>query len=154
MFESNESKAKSNRALVAVTLKDGTTTTLSIRLPLTSKLSDALNNADAFLDVLEADGRQSFVAKHAIQRVELVDVPKVDQLSLQRRRSDNTMFDPFAVLGVHRGASQDEIKQAYYQMVRKYHPDRFATMDLPKEMIEYTAAMLVRINLANEQIGA
>ena len=39
-------------------------------------------------------------------------------------------------------------------MVRKYHPDRFAALDLPKEMTEYAAAMLVRINLAYEQLAS
>lgn len=153
MFESNESKAKSNRALVVLSLADGTAMTLSVRLPLSSKLNDALNGGDQFLDVMDADGRQSFIAKHTIRRVELIDVPKVNQMNLQRRNSDRAPFDPYEALGVARGASQADIKQAYHQMVRRYHPDRFSTFDLPKEMTEYAAAMLVRINLAYEQIG-
>ncbi len=31
--------------------------------------------------------------------------------------------DPYKVLGVNPGASQDEIKKAYRQMAKKYHPD-------------------------------
>lgn len=37
------------------------------------------------------------------------------------RRSD---FDPFEVLSVRRGASPDEIKSAYRNMLSKYHPDK------------------------------
>ncbi|MBQ0042874.1 MAG: J domain-containing protein [Lachnospiraceae bacterium] len=33
------------------------------------------------------------------------------------------MFDPYSVLGVTRGASEDEIKKAYRNLSRKYHPD-------------------------------
>ncbi len=33
------------------------------------------------------------------------------------------MFDPYRVLGVDRGASDEEIKKAYRTLSRKYHPD-------------------------------
>lgn len=36
----------------------------------------------------------------------------------------SAMFNPWAVLGVHRGTPEDEVKLAYQRLTREYHPDR------------------------------
>lgn len=151
MFDN--AKANAVRALVAVTLKDGAVESLSVKLPMSSKLNDALNNADMFLDVVDAEGKQTFLAKSTIARVELIEVPRANQINLRRRAGDNVAFDPYAVLGVAKGSDPAAIRQAYHAAAKRYHPDRFLNVDLPKEMADYVAAMLVRINLAFEQIG-
>lgn len=35
------------------------------------------------------------------------------------------MRDPYEVLGLERGASESEIKKAYKELVKKYHPDQY-----------------------------
>jgi molecular chaperone DnaJ len=35
------------------------------------------------------------------------------------------MQNPYEVLGVRQGASEEEIKRAYRELVKKYHPDQF-----------------------------
>ena len=151
MFNGRDDKI--NRTQVFLTLTDGSVLTVSIRLPLSNRLGDALNNGDAFLDALTPTGQQQYIAKTSIRSVRSANVPKADQLDTESRAPGTPAFDPYAVLKVAREASPEEIRHAYHRMAKLYHPDRIASFDLPDEVMDYVRAMLVRINLAFEQIG-
>ncbi len=58
-------------------------------------------------------------------------------------------MNPYKVLGVSENASDEEIKQAYRTLVKKYHPDRYAG---DPRMAEAAAEKLKQINQAYDVI--
>ncbi len=60
------------------------------------------------------------------------------------------MTDPYKVLGVSRSANDDEIKDAYRKLAKKYHPDQYADSPL-KELAD---EKMKEINEAYDTITA
>jgi len=141
-------RAHENRLSVIVTMTDGEILQGTVRLPLSNKLADAVNNPEPFLDFATPDGERCFIAKHGVKRIEPFNVPRVDHLD----RHDKTGFDPHQILDLPKNANAASVKQAYHRLARSYHPDRFAGPELPREMHDYATAMLARINLAYRQL--
>lgn len=59
-------------------------------------------------------------------------------------------MDPYKELGVSPSASDEEIKTAYRNLVKKYHPDRYA--NAPKEVQDQVSEKVKRINTAYDEI--
>ena len=57
-------------------------------------------------------------------------------------------MNPYEILGVNPGASQDEIKSAYRKLIKKYHPDQYGDNPL-KELAQ---DKLIEINKAYEML--
>ena len=58
------------------------------------------------------------------------------------------MKDPYKVLGVQSNATDEEIKDAYRALVKKYHPDKFADSDLA----ELANEKMKEVNAAYDEI--
>lgn len=62
--------------------------------------------------------------------------------------------DPWTVLGVSRDASREEIRKAWRDLVREYHPDRMIARGVPEEAVKLAEKKLRDVNRAWEEIGA
>ena len=72
-----------------------------------------------------------------------------DALRDEINNPDFESIDPYAVLGIKKRATQQEVKRAFRRMAMRWHPDRLPT-DMPE--VERLQAELIfkQINLANE----
>ena len=59
------------------------------------------------------------------------------------------MKDPYSILGVRHDASDDEVKEAYRNLVRKYHPDNYTDDNPLKDLAN---EKMQEINRAYDQI--
>ena len=58
------------------------------------------------------------------------------------------MADPYQVLGISQSATDDEVKNAYRQLARKYHPDNY--VDNP--LADLATEKMKEINEAYDEI--
>lgn len=149
MFERNRIETPSTRRdkaiAVELALDDGRLLKGKCFVTSTRHVYEELNGNGSFLDFEAYEGPREMIAKACLRSVRVADVPKPASLAV---RTANDDFDPHAVLGVGRGASLEEIGEAYRRLSKLYHPDRYAAADLPQEVAAYIDAMARRVNAA------
>ena len=47
---------------------------------------------------------------------------------------------------------REQAREAYLKLAKLYHPDRYAAADLPREVRDYLAVMVRRINAAHDAV--
>ena len=72
---------------------------------------------------------------------------------LRARYAHDARPDPYVLLGLSRGASDDEVKAAYRKLVRENHPDRLTAEGMPPEFVQIANDKLATINAAYDQVA-
>jgi DnaJ-domain-containing protein 1 len=91
------------------------------------------------------------LAKSSISSLRPHKLPAADQLDKKISTLDKS--DPYRILGIGKSAPREEIRASYLALARLYHPDRFASTELPPEVAEYIDVMARRINIAYSDIA-
>lgn len=147
MFERNPVDNTTERQIaVEIALVDGARVAGRAVLAPGKGVHKLLEDRDGFLYIDGFDGEGSFIAKADIKGMKVLTGGKPSALKLTV--PDARGFDPYKVLGVENGASTEEIKAAYHRLTKVYHPDRYASVDLPAEVRAYLDAMAKNVNAA------
>ena len=113
---------------------------------------DVLNGAGGFVEFEPFGGDRTYIAKASIHNVKMINVPNAR--SLDERLRDMDGFEPHGILGVSHQASFEQVKAAWHKLSMAYHPDRYASAELPAEVQSYLSAMTRRVNAAYAALEA
>lgn len=147
MFERNPVDNKAETLIaVEITIADGSKIAGRAVLGPGKGVHKLLEGSDAFIYVDGFDGEGAFVQKTDIRGLKVIQPGKPASLSLHV--PDARAFEPYRVLGLDKGASFDDIREAYHRLTKLYHPDRYASIELPREVKAYIEAMAKNVNAA------
>ena len=73
--------------------------------------------------------------------------------SLKAQYLGEDAADPYVILKVQHGASDEELKKAYYALIKEHHPDRLMAEGLPEEFLDIANEKLAAINGAYDRIN-
>ncbi|MDX2154957.1 MAG: J domain-containing protein [Hyphomicrobiaceae bacterium] len=147
MFERNKvDNIEHNGVPVEITTDCGDVLSGRLLMPVGRGLVEALNSPGAFLEFEAWGGERTFIAKASMRNVRLVQAPRPQSLKGRLEAADG--FDPHTILGVRAGSGLDDVKAAWHRLSKAYHPDRYASAELPIEVLDYLSAMARRINAA------
>ena len=149
MFERDKGE-RAGPVEVELALQDGQKLNGKLVLPPGRSLTDVLNSASTFVEFHSAEGGRTFIAKSALHCVTPTNLPAAPELWAGPTQGAN--FDPYAILGVASSSSRDDVRDAYLRLAKLYHPDRYATTELPQEVKNYLAVMVRRINAAHDSV--
>lgn len=109
---------------------------------------------DVLFRIAAADGAVTDPEIRFIQRVSRIFGLGDDVFERVRaERTGGPDDDPYSVLGVKRGATDDEIKKAYRKLIRENHPDRLIAEGMPEDFVDVANQRMATINAAYDRIA-
>lgn len=153
MFERNRvDNGEQGVISVSITFCDGATVPGRVTLPMGRQLGDLINGSALFVEFEPYGEERAFIAKSRIAMIKAVAPQRPVNLANRLKELDG--FNPYDILGVDLDAPWDVIRPAFFKLAKTYHPDRYATAELPDEVTVYLAAMARRINAAYTTLEA
>ncbi len=107
----------------------------------------------SLLHIAKADGVVHENELAYLKRV--AEIFGLDDLAFQRLLSVHGVRagdDPYGVLGLEPGASDEEVKSAYRKLIRENHPDRLIAEGMPEEFVRQANEKMAAINAAHDEI--
>jgi hypothetical protein len=153
MFNKADPVNNLKRFRVTLKMRSGESESGAILAPVHRALRETLNDEGPFIELETEDGRQSFLLKREIARIDPVDAPQ--PRASDRGANDWSRFDANdarLVLGVAADATETEIHAAWRDLAKAYHPDRLVALGLPDEILRHADRVLARINAAFQRL--
>jgi len=108
---------------------------------------------DGLFEIAKADGTLHPAELQFLERVaEIFGFSPDEFRRIRASHVEPDQADPYVVLGVDHGASEDEIKRTYRLLVRENHPDSLMARGVPEEFIRLANDKLAAINAAYDRV--
>ncbi len=144
MFSQDQQKQVS----VIITTVDGSEVEGQLLCGMSGLIESALNSEGQFVQLKDEHNDTTFIAKTHIAKLspKKSSHQKLPELNRNLGKPGNWS----EILGVDRNATPEQVKNAYHNLAKAYHPDVFS-IDMPLEIKNYASTMLSRFNIAYEQ---
>ncbi len=156
LFHFDEEDARNVRWLFRLAAKDTAgfeTYARELARALADKPELERDILEALLLVASADGILHEGEDRYLQTVSEIFGYGPEQYKAVRARFVKDVTDPYEILGVPRGSSDDALKAHYRSLVRQNHPDALAGKGLSRELQEVAERKLAAINAAWDVIA-
>lgn len=109
---------------------------------------------DALFHIAKADGQYHPGEKAWLEGVSsLFGFSTADFRRIEAKHTVRPQDDPYAILGIDPGVTDDEARKAWRARIREHHPDRLIAEGLPQEFVDTATDQLAKINAAWDAIA-
>jgi DnaJ-domain-containing protein 1 len=141
VLETNRNKRTRKKIAVSLDLGEGEELLYMFVSPQ-ERIIDTLNDERDFIPFERADGSVLIVAKTMIRTL----APR------ETASASIVAGDPYDLLGIHAGATDAEVQEAYHRAVSAVHPDRVHSLGLPEDFLDMATRRAALLNDAYRKI--